>query len=264
MDQGKEEFFFRRHIIELAKKAYHREQCVYTDFLNINEISIFHSMGQELPPIPYSFWGGFSTAERNKVCFHGNLEGGRQDVSGTELHHIEDYPIDCIHLYPSHIKFAEDLSHRDYLGALMNLGIERTKIGDIKINDKEAYIYMDRSISAYIMEQVEKIRHTNVKAEIIDTGDVITTQEYQEIKGSVMSVRLDSVISTAFQSSRNSITDYINKERVFVNGRLITSNSYNLVEGDIISVRGLGKFKYESKGQLTKKGRISITIQKYI
>lgn len=65
MDQRKEEQFLRKRFIDLARNAYHREQCVYTDFLNTNEISIFHSMVHELPDMPYSVWGGVSRCRKS-------------------------------------------------------------------------------------------------------------------------------------------------------------------------------------------------------
>lgn len=264
MDQRKEEQFLRKRLIDLARSAYHREQCVYTDFLNINEISIFHSMGQELPDMPYSLWGGYVGAERVMVCYHGNLTGKRTDISGSEFHDTNNYPIDCVWIGPSNPKYAGDLNHRDYLGAILNLGIERSTIGDILIHGKDAYVYCDNTISSYIVNSLEKVKHTKVKLSIKAQEELMIQPEFLQINGSVMSIRLDSVISVAFQTSRSSITDYINGERVFVNGKLTTSNSYVLKEGDIISVRGLGKFIYESQGRLTKKGRISITLQKYI
>lgn len=264
MDQRKEELFLRKRFIDLAKSAYHREQCVYTDFLNTNEISIFHSMVQELPDIPYSIWGGYVGAERVMVCYHGNLSGKRTDISGSEFHDTDQYPMECVWIRPSNAKYADKLTHRDYLGAILNLGIERFTIGDILVHGMDAYVYCDNTISSYIVSTLEKVKHTKVKLSIKAHDELTIQPEYLQINGSVMSIRLDSVISVAFQTSRSSITDYINGERVFVNGKLITSNSYVLTEGDIISVRGLGKFIYESQGRLTKKGRINITLQKYI
>ena len=87
---------------------------------------------------------------------------------------------------------------------------------------------------------------------------------YEVIKGSVASLRLDAVIALGFNGSRSHIASYIIDGKVSVNGRIITSNAYNLKAGDIISVRGLGKIRYIETFSETKKGRIMITINKYI
>ena len=90
------------------------------------------------------------------------------------------------------------------------------------------------------------------------------TPDLQQIKGTVSSVRLDSLLPLAFSSSRSKLSGLIEGAKVFVNGKLITSNGYQVKEGDLISVRGLGKFRFEEAGKITKKNRISVTIQKYV
>ena len=90
------------------------------------------------------------------------------------------------------------------------------------------------------------------------------TPDFQQIKGTVSSVRLDSLLPLAFSSSRSKLSGLIEGAKVFVNGKLITSNGYQVKEGDLISVRGLGKFRFEEAGKITKKNRTSVTIQKYV
>ena len=70
MDEKKEELMIARRFLELARAAYYKTICVYTDFLNLNEVSIFHSIRKELPDVPYSMYGGFAAAERVKLCFN--------------------------------------------------------------------------------------------------------------------------------------------------------------------------------------------------
>ena len=256
MKLEKEEIILSRRFIELAKSAYHKGMCIYTDFLNLNEISIFHSMVKELPPIPYSMFGGFEGAERVKICFHGDLDLNRTDITGNQEVNPKDFPIVCLHIQPSNPKFAQELDHRDYLGAIMNVGTNRNKIGDILIQGKEAYCYCDEMISEYIIMNLERIRHTNVIVKQTKENSAITEQTYKEVTGSVSSFRLDAMIALAFHTSRSGITGLIDGEKVYVNARIVTSNSHVLKEGDIVSVRGYGKFRFLSQGNLTKKGRI--------
>jgi RNA-binding protein YlmH len=256
MKLEKAEVILSRRFIELAKSAYHKGICIYTDFLNLNEISIFHSMVKELPPIPYSMYGGYEGAERVKICFHGNLESRVTDITGSEEANISDFPIVCLYIKPTNEKFAQELDHRDYLGAIMNLGTNRNKIGDILIQGKEAYCYCDDMINEYITMNLERIRHTNVSVKLAKENAAVAEQNYKEVTGSVSSFRLDAMIALAFHTSRSSITGLIEGEKVYVNARIVTSNSHVLKEGDVVSVRGFGKFRFLSQGNMTKKGRI--------
>lgn len=264
MKQEKEEQIFSKRIVELAKTAYHREINVYTDFLNLNEISIFHSIEKLLPPVPYSLYGGFEGAERCVLCFYGRLEGGLCDLSGTELEDRTSFPIQCLRISPKSEKFAQELDHRDYLGAIMNTGTVRPKIGDIVVKGKEAYCCCDEKIAGFLQMSIEKIGHTNVEAEIISDFDQAVETNYREISGSVPSFRLDAMISLAFHTSRSGITGLIEGEKVYVNARLVTQNSYVLKPGDVVSVRGYGKFRFKEEGNQTKKGRIYAHILLYV
>lgn len=262
MNLEKEELLFRKIILESAKSAYHKEICVYTDFLNINEISIFHSMEKELPLLAYSIYGGYEGAERVRICFHGDLvkEHGKIMLESEEKN---NYPIECLRIYPASDKFAQELDHRDYLGAILNVGIERSKLGDILVRGKEAYCYCDSLLSEFINTNLSKVRHNIVRVEVIKPDDVQATVSFKEVTGSVASFRLDSLIALAIRTSRSSITGLIAGEKVFVNARLVTSNSYMLKPGDIVSVRGYGKFKVKEQGGISKKGRIYATLSIY-
>ncbi len=262
MNLEKEELLFRKIILESAKSAYHKEICVYTDFLNLNEISIFHSMEKELPLLAYSMYGGYESAERVRICFHGNRTKEHGNIL-LQTDEKNDYPIECLRIYPANEKFAQELDHRDYLGAILNVGIERSKLGDILVREKEAFCYCDALLSEFIQTSLGKVRHNIVRVEVIKPEVVQATVSFKEVTGSVASFRLDSLIALAFRTSRSSITGLISGEKVFVNARLVTSNSYMLKPDDIVSVRGFGKFKVKEQGGMSKKGRIYATLSIY-
>ena len=113
------------------------------------------------------------------------------------------------------------------------------------------------------MDELTRVRHTPVSTGIIESQEFNYTPEYQEIKSTVASVRLDSLLSLAFPLSRSKMTRLIEGAKVYVNGKLITTNSYHVKENDIISVRGMGKFAYRGILSATKKGRYYVTIHKY-
>ena len=174
------------------------------------------------------------------------------------------YPIRILKISPLQPKFAEELSHRDYLGALLNLGITRAKTGDILIHDKEAYVFVHQELTEFLVKELTRVRHTTVRAVEVENADFKWEPKYEEIKGTVASVRLDSLLSLAFSSSRSKLTALIEAGRVYVNGKLITSNGYHVKDNDIISVRQMGRFQYEGVLSETKKGRYYVTIRKYI
>ena len=253
MQQEKEDELFQKRMIELSKKAERTYAEYYTDFLNLNEIHLLHTVQKELYA-PVELFGGTETAERKMLCFyHADL---------AESKHM--FPIACIHLFPAHAKFGEELSHRDILGAVLHLGLDRAKIGDIHIQEKEAYLFCTEKIAPFLLENLTKIRHTSMRAELTEDFLHVYTPKVMRISGTVSSLRLDSVIALAFSASRSSLIAYITAGKVFVNGKQIVSNSYTLKEQDIISIRGLGRARFIEAGYETKKGRLHITVEKFI
>jgi RNA-binding protein YlmH len=253
MNIDKEELIFKKRLLDLAKMAASRDICTYADFLNQHEISLFHSIKNELPNVNYELFGGYDEAERKILCFYG--DNSVKAFSGY---------ITCIRIVPVNKKFSDDLSHRDFLGSIMNLGIERSLIGDILVKEKEGYIFLKTSIAPFIIDNLLKIRHTSVRCDVIEEDAPEIKPEFESIRGTIASPRLDAIISVAFKTSRNSILSLISGGKVFVDGRLIESNSYILKEDETVSVRGHGKFIYKGLENQTKKGRYYVSLLKYI
>ena len=248
----KEETLLRKRFIELANTAYQRGIAAYSDFLNLNELNILHTTPKELFPVPYRTFGGYSHSERQMVAFLPDA-----------LCYEYEYPIDVLRVSAVHRKFAESLTHRDYLGALLNLGIERSKIGDLAVTDDSCLIFCHADMSDFIYKEFTRVRHTLISVEKMQLSEFHYMPERAEIKGNVSSIRLDSVLSSAFPMSRSKLVGYIEGGKVFVNGKMITSNGYRLKENDIISVRGMGRIQYDSVISETKKGRYFIRLYKY-
>lgn len=248
----KEEQLFRKRIQELARTCFLKDVPVNTDFLNLSEQTIFQSISGTLPPVRYVLSGGSPVSERKVVCFLPSYE-----------EELADPPYVCIRSAPTNRKFAEELSHRDFLGAVMNLGIERSMIGDIIIREGTAYMYVLKKISAYLAENLNMVRRTPVTSEVFPGLEEVPEPEFEEICGSVNSLRLDAVVALCGRLSRNRAVELVEGELVFINGQPVTQASRILKEGDVLSVRGLGKFLYSQAGGQTKKGRTFITMLKY-
>lgn len=271
MSSEKENQILCKRFVELARSADYKYMNTFTSFLTLNEVSLFYQNVRDLPDVPYSIFGGSIDSERKMICFHGEshqVEHATFTSNHNELtFSLEEYrdifPIVCIHITPLNQKFSEDLNHRDFLGAIMNLGIERDVLGDIFLKENDGYVFCDEKISDYIVETLTKVKHTNVSCKKIQLEEFNLTPDFIDLTGTVTSVRLDAVISTAFKTSRSQITGFVEGGKVFVNGKETLSNSYQLKENDIVSVRGMGKFLYVGTTYQTKKGRYSIHVKRY-
>lgn len=260
--QQKEEQLMERRFTELSRLAYQRDIITYSDFLNLNELDILHTLPKDELYSRYLVFGGYDLAERQMAAFLPDALYLRWKESPS----YEDipFPFSVLEISPLHPKYAEALTHRDYLGAILNLGIERCKIGDILIEEKKAYLFVQNGLKDFLTDELTRIRHTAVAVKECEKSGFTYVPRYEEIKGTVASVRLDSLLSLAFSSSRTRLSPLIEGAKVFVNGKLVTSNGYAVKEGDIISVRGMGKFSYEGMISKTKKNRIYVMVHKYI
>lgn len=250
---NKEEVMLQKRLIELSNLSYKRDIVTFSDFLNLNELNILHTTPKDLFPSRYETYGGYEPAERQMVAFLPDA-----------LYYDYQYPISVLRISPANRKFAEELTHRDFLGGILHLGIERSCLGDLLVEDSVCHVFVTDTMADFICEQLTKIRHTVVKTEKIDGESFSFTPRLETVKGTVASVRLDTVLSVAFPLSRSRMTGLVERGKVFVNGKLITSNGYRLKEGDIISVRGMGKLVYQGVLSETKKGRQYIQVGKYI
>ena len=242
----------QKRLLDLSRQADRKGIVLFSDFLNLNELNIYHQ-SEKLFATRTECFGGIPCAERQMIAFLPDA-----------LYYDYEYPIQIIEVTPSSKRFAEDLTHRDYLGALMNLGIERSKVGDIIVEDQKGLIFVKEELAKYIADNLTVVRHTNVNTSIGKGVKVDYEPRFEELKGTVSSIRLDSVLALAYPLSRSKITAQIEAGKVFVNGKLITSNGYRLKDNDIISVRKMGRIAYDGILSETKKGRYLISVRKYI
>ena len=242
----------QKRLLELARTAYQRDYVTFSDFLDLHQLHLLHSLSKKELGVALRLFGGYDLAERQMASFI-------PDAFSYE----PEFPMKCLRIRPLSAKYAEALTHRDYLGAVLNLGVDRSKIGDIVVREQEAWMFCTEGIAPFLSQELCRVRHTSVSTEILSQWEEFPGPRLQEITGTVASVRLDAVISLAFSSSRSSLMGLIEGGEVFVNGALVTSNGYRLKDGDIISVRTMGKFRYDTTMYQTKKGRYSIRLYRY-
>ncbi len=226
---------------DLANRSFERKYTIYSDFLGLSEISELCDVRLS---VPVNLWGGFSDAERVVACF-----GDREYYKDNK-----DFPINCIMIEPVNQKFADTLSHRDFLGSLMGLGIRREMLGDIIINENCGYLFAIDSICDYIIDNLTQVKHTTVKCSLVDEipQNALPIPERNEVI--VSSERLDVLVSAVYNLSRSKAQVLFNQEKVFINGA-VKSSSFVAKTGDKISVRGYGRFIYNGVLRHTKKDR---------
>jgi len=250
-----EEELTKKRMSELAARAYNNNYYTYTSFLGLSEQTILKQAmrtDDNIKSIRVNVWGGAENCERVVAAF------GDEEMFG----YTPDFPVTCVKIAPLQQKFADNLTHRDFLGSLMNLGIERETIGDIIIADNIGYLFCLSSMADFIIENLTRIRHTPVSCEVTDEApDVMSNAINTSIQ--VSSERLDACVAKTYKLSRTDAVSLIKSGKIYVNGVACESNSYVPKTDDIISVRGYGRFKYIGVKRSTGKGNLVVEIMKW-
>ncbi|MCM1325150.1 MAG: YlmH/Sll1252 family protein [Bacteroidales bacterium] len=255
-ENEKERQQFKNRLKELADKSYAQGIFTFTGFLGLSEQELFWQTEPELKFAGYTLFGGSKSAERKVVRFGDSGEWGYETA----------FPVACIHIKPKLPKFADVLSHRDFLGALMNLGIERSTVGDIIVGDKEGYFFCLETVAEFICQNLKQIRHTNVECKIVNPGDeisLINADEPEKITVQVASLRLDAVLAKVYRKSRSECQEWICGGKVYVDGRLCENPSRSLKDGETVNARGYGKFVFLGEAGTTRKGKLSVEAAVY-
>ena len=248
--------FEKRRLIELYERSESESRYTFTDFLGLDGISILKELqlSAKIDSRRVTLYGGYEGAERQIARF-GNP---------SELIWSENFPIVILEVRALREKFAEELSHRDFLGALMALGIKRGSVGDIKLSGSGAYICALEHMAPYIAENLQEVRHTRVTCERVAALPEGIAGAFENLSLTVPSARADAVVSRLTGQSRSKSSQLFGAKKVFVNGRLIESGSLELCDGDIISLRGYGKYIFDGTAGSTKKGNLRVSLRKYV
>ncbi len=229
-----------------------------TQFLSLSERSLATTVCKE-HGTTFAFYGGYPEAERSILFILPDYIDNTSPFLPSE----EDNPI-C--LFSCRAKAgAKSLSHRDYLGSLLALGVERSVIGDILVYENGADILVMKSIADYLLANYEKAGNVSLKTEILPiealTPPKIKTEEVRE---SVASLRLDSMVAAVFSLSRTAAAEAIERGLVFINDTEVLKTDKPLHKGDKIVLRGKGKAYFKETLGTTRKGRTAVLFEKYV
>ncbi len=257
--RDKDDKILLAQILDKIELCENKNKIEYTDFLDMAQSELVQKFINKIKIENYLIYGGFEEAERKMFVIYP--EKFNMDVVKKNLSNI----VQIIR-----IQLPDDLkgkyTHREYLGAVIKLGVKREKVGDIIVDNDGADIIIDKDISKFLeqnlgeltrfskstitVENIEKLRPVHIKKE--------------ELEIIVSSLRLDNIISELARCSRNKALDIINMERVFINFQNETKKTKQIKVGDMITIRGKGRFYIKEIIGQTKSGRMIIKIEKFV
>lgn len=227
-----------------------------TGLLDTHEQALAIAASRHAAGVRTIMYGGYDEAERRMlVCVPRDLPiDDKEAVEG--LLRVLRVRLPAI---------SRELSHRDYLGSLLGLGIERRLTGDILVRPDGADIFIVPGIEEFLLKELHRVGSVEVKTEAVPVREVIIPEARIEfIKDSVSSVRLDSIVSSAFRISRGKAAEAVRRGLVSVDHAECVKPDAAVREGSSIVLKGKGKAVLEETGGESRKGRIRIVIKRYI
>lgn len=232
-------------VFDKAEAARRSGRAAFTPFLSEREYSEFLKREKYVSAVPYTAFGGFSGANRIMLRF-----------SGEE----EPFPISAVKITG---RGAEKLRHPDYLGSILSLGLERKHVGDIVKSGEECIVFAETNAARIIGESLTAVGGVRVSCRVCSSEEVSVSPSFEEVTGTVASLRADSVAAVLLNTSRSKAAEAIAAQRFYLNQILCTKCDKEIKENDIISVRGGGKARVKSVSGRSKKGRLYVTLEKY-
>jgi len=238
--------------LDLVESVIRNYEIRHTKFLNPYELKNLISILKRIDGISYHEFGGYDKAERKIIYIYPDYFSP-EDIE-SEIRMIK---------ITGNFKYRE-VGHRDYLGSIMSLGLSRENIGDICINNDGVYVIVQETFKDYLIFNMEKIANVRVQKTECNFSDFKYEEpDYIEHSVSVSSLRLDSILSAAFDISREKSQNLIKNENIKVNYEIIKSSAKTPSPESVISVKGYGRIIFVDEISLTKKNKIRILIKKY-
>ena len=250
LSHNKEEALLGRRMLDLDTLCQKRHCPTSTFFLTEPEQmyceTVFHLLDSHCRLL-----GGYNGAERCVAI-----------LLPEENYLLEDEEIPFV---PLKIEYPVQVGHRDILGSILGLGVERNAVGDILVFKSDCYVFIMKDIAHYVEQTLVKVGRQNISIKEVGFDEVCVPEvKTEEINTTVASLRLDCIIAEGFRLSRETAKAAVEKQIVQLNHRIIGTPSQNVKENDVISLRGKGKIILESVSGESKKGRIWVKILRYI
>lgn len=258
----------KRRIKELAGRASRDGYSTHTVFLSLAEQGLLRDLAGErivdrnenkIGDVSFFLFGGYEEAERKVIFFLPFYQGVEEELEKEK----EGRTLICLHCRAKDSRYAEELTHRDYLGALMSLGYERDQFGDILVDKADAYVFLFQAIGEEVQKNLSQVKHTFLHSELIAPKDCPLRPHFEEILINVASPRLDAVLGEVYHLSRQQGKDLVEGKGVLIDGALCVEGSRLLKGGETLSVKGFGKCRYLGEEKISRKGRIFAKVNCY-
>lgn len=233
-------------VFDKALAASKSGRAVFTSFLSEREYSIFLERRKNIDETPCIAFGGYEGAGRVMLCF------SEEEVS---------FPVSAVKITGRGI---EKLRHPDFLGSIVSIGLERKSIGDIVPGDDFCTVFAESTAASFIADNLTEVGGVYVSCSVISAYESVVTPRFEEVTGTVAALRADCVVSVMLNTSRSKAAGYIASQKFYLNQALCTKCDREIKTGDILSVRRLGKARVKDTDGRSKKGRIYVTLEKYI
>lgn len=235
-----------RRLDELAMRASHTGRCFYTSFLTPPEAGWAQAAANR-QHVHFALEGGYADAERCMACFWD------EDPPS-------DFPICALEFrWPHQIAPG----HRDVLGSVMGLGIQRACVGDIVLEEERGYLFAERAMAEHIAATLISAGRTRLQVRRLETWPVPKPPQGVEMRDTVSSLRLDAMVAAGFHLSRADAAELVSAGQVKLRHLPVERCDARVGEGDAISVRGYGRLLVQEVGSPNKKSRLPVRLIQY-
>ena len=242
--------FFQDRLRDAASRALRDNAPTFLGFFDEHQAKEAAAFLGARTPYSVAFYGGYPSAERVMVGFFPS--------SKIEL---SLFPITAI---TAEFPAEYSVSHRDVLGSLMALGLQRETLGDILVEPGRAVTFCRCEIAPLVLQELDTIGGVGVRLQKGAQEPLPPLASFLHINDTISSPRLDCIVAVLARTSRGAAAELIKKELVAVNHTSCRLGNIEIKEDDILSIRGYGKFRIDSIGPLTRKGRLRFCARKYI
>lgn len=236
-------------IRDALRNASLRGRPYFVGFLDLQQAALARSEAQRCA-VQTACWGGYEEAER--VVFGAFPDRYEPDMG--------DFPVTALE-----VRFRKNasLGHRDFLGSLMALGVERDTVGDLLLEEGRAILFVRKELAGHLAQQLDRVGREGVQTVVTENPELPPPKPRIPISSTVASPRLDCIVAVLAHCGRTAAAEQIVRGMVMQNGRVCDRVADEVSEGDVLSIRGVGKFRIEALGPFTKKQRLSFRAGQY-
>ena len=248
IDHLNDEKILLAQVAEMAERCLKEQQPLWTDFLDPAQLEQVKAVLTWNNGIRFRVFGGYSKAERQRLVIYPDY-----------------YIAEAIEPTLAYLQISsnspEELTHRDYLGSLLALGLKREKIGDLLVSGAVCQVILVPELVPFILTQLDRVGNSRVKTIEIDPEQLnLPNVREKEIRTTVASLRLDAIAALGFGESRTKMAREIRAERLKVNWKPVKNPDQPVNPGDVISMRGRGRVVFREQSGTSKKGRLGVVL----